>query len=211
MTVTDIITDAYRKIGVAATDEPLDADQIAAGVRAFNRLMRSFQNREPDLFLKSSEDVTLSNVAEYSLGHCKPRQINSSRIIRNGVETPMHALTRQEYDDLPVKTSTGLPTTYYFDRQKCDGTIYVWPVLSGGDAIMRITYEREMRDVEAGDKSPFPAEWEEALVYGLASRLADDYGLNLPNVMARAADELRLVLARDREGSIWFHDTSGFR
>ena len=164
MIAGDVITDAHRKIGVAAIDEPLNADQIASGLRAMNRLLRSFQNREPDLWLVSSEDIGLSQQAEYDIGTCQPRAIRSARLVRAGVETPMQQMTRQEYDDLPIKNTTGMPTTFYFDRQRCNGTIYVWPVLSSGTATFRMTYEREIKaSKQVGDKVDLPSEWEEAL------------------------------------------------
>lgn len=209
MLALDIITDAHRKIGVAAADEPLNADQIESGLRALNRLMHSIQNREPDLFLTASEDVTLYNVAEYSLAHCLPRAVMSARLVRNGGEMKMHRLTRQEYDALPIKDAKGTPTTWYFDRQKSGGTIYVWPVLVSGTATLRITYERGLKDIGTGGSVPFPPEWGEALVYGLAARLADDYGVQPGSVVGRAEEELRLVLARDREGSMYFRDDFG--
>jgi hypothetical protein len=211
MNAGDVINDALRKIGVAAQDEPATADQVVAGLRALNRLLRSMQNRQPDLWLVSSQDIALSNLAAQNIGCCA-RAVRSARLVRtNGTELPMQELTRQEYDDLPNKASAGTPTTYYYDRQLCDGTIYVWPVLRApAGEVLRITYERKVNDAASvGATVDMPDEWEEALVYGLAARLADDYGVAAPSVVGRAEEELRLVLSRDREGSIFFHDARG--
>ena len=206
MIAGDVIEDALRKIGVVAQDEPATADQSVSGLRAFNRFLRSLQNRMPDLFLVTQDDIALSNLADHSF--CGARKINSARLVRSGVELPMQELTRAEYDDLPVKTSTGTPTTWYYDRQRCDGTLYVWPVLATpAGELVRVTYEREIKvAADVGATVDMPDEWEEALVYGLGARLADDYGVNVPGVTARAEEELRLVLSRDREGSVFFHD-----
>lgn len=210
MIAQDIITDALRKIGVAAIDEAMSADQAASGLRALNRLLHSMQNREPDLWLVSSDDVYLTNLAAQTMPSCQPRRIISARFVRNGIETPMQELSRQEYDALPVKTSTGQPTCWYYDRQKCDGTLYVWPLLASPNGeLVRVTFERSVKDAELGKDIDAPREWEEAIVYGLAARLADDYGLNVPNVVARAERELDLVLSRDREGSMFFGDPDG--
>ena len=51
-----------------------------------------------------------------------------------------------------------------------------------------------------------PTEWYEAVVYGLAARLSDEYSVPAENVIARAERELSLALAFDRECSIWFHE-----
>jgi hypothetical protein len=203
-----VIEDAYRKIGVVAEDEPMRPDQATSGLRALNRFMRSVQNHMPDLWLVASEDVVLSTAtAAYENLTCV-REMTSARLVRSGVETPMTRITRQEYDDLPIKTTTGLPSMWYFDRQRCGGTLYVWPVLAAAAGeIVRVTYERTVRDAaNVGATVDAPAEWEEAIIYGLADRLADDNAKMLPKVTARAASELALVLARDREGSVYFHD-----
>lgn len=208
MIAGDIIRDALRKIGVVAEDDPMSADQSSSGLRALNRFLRSIQNREPDLFLVASDDVYLTTSASYEGIGCNPRKLTSARLVRGGVETPMREITRQEYDDLPIKATTGLPSMWYYDRQRCGGTLYVWPVLAASDGTMvRITYERGIKDAaDVGATVDMPSEWEEALVYGLADRLADDNGIDTPKVTARAERELNLVLARDREGSLFFHD-----
>lgn len=208
MIAGDVIEDALRKIGVAAQDEAMTADQSDAGLRAFSRFLRSLQNRCPDLWLVSSGDVTLTTDVSYTPLPEYPRKVMSARLVRSGVETPMQEITREEYDALPVKTSTGTPCLWYFDRQKGTGTLYVWPRLAtAAGEVIRLTYERPIRvPANIGDTVDAPDEWEEAMVYGLGARLADDYGVAASNIVARAEEELRLVLARDREGSMFFGD-----
>lgn len=206
ITTQDLITDALRKIGVVAEDEPMTADQAANGLRAWNRLLKSWQNRGYNLWAVTLQTVTLTTAASYTMAPVRPVRILGARFVRNGIETPMLAMTRQEYDDLPVKASTGLPTRYYYDKQREAALLYVWPVLaSASGETIRVTYEREAEDQTSLSAVPdIPAEWWEAAVYGLAARLADDYGKNVPNVIARAEEELRLALADDHEGSVYF-------
>lgn len=206
MIAGDIVEDALRKIGVVAGDEPANADQSQSGLRALGRFLRSIQNREPDLWLATEMDIVLTTAAAYAPLPAHPRKINAARLVRAGVETPMMEITREEYDALPVKTTTGLPSMWYFDRQRNDGTLYVWPVMAAANGeIVRLTYERAIRvPDDVSDRVDAPDEWEEAIVYGLAARLADDYGVAAASVMARAEDELRRVLSRDREGSMYF-------
>ena len=75
----------------------------------------------------------------------------------------------------------------------------------GGFVLSFMCHEREFEDQTDLTAVPdVPGEWWDAVVYGLAARLADDYGKNVPNVVARAEEELRLALSADREGSIYF-------
>ena len=167
--------------------------------------MWGWQNRGLNLWGVTAMSVAATTAASYTLTP-RPLEILGIRY-KNGVnELPMWQMTRQEYDDLPNKSSTGTPTTFYFNRQRETATITVWPVLAvTGTATFEISYQREFEDVDLDTAPDVPGEYWEAMVYGLAARLADDYSVDGRTVTARAEEELRLALAFDREGSLYFH------
>lgn len=201
----DLITDAYRKIGVVAQDEPMDADTAQAGMRALDRLLKSWQNHGYQLWATASQSIVLTTAAAQVLSPVRPLRIYSARLVQTGGnELPMCELTRSEYDRLPNKTTTGTPTQFYYDRQRESALFYVWPLDTTGRTV-NITYEREMEDQTDLEGTPdVPGEWWDALVYGLAARLADDFARNKPMVVQRAERELDLALSMDREGSVYF-------
>ncbi len=206
-TARDLIGDALRKIGVVAIDEPMNADQAAAGLRALNRMLKSWQNKGFCTWAKASQSVELTTDSSFTLKPARPLEILSCRFTQNGVERPMLSFTRDEYDSLPVKTSQGTPTTFHYDRQREDARLYVWPVMASVNGeTLEITYTRELEDTTLDAPVDVPGEWYDAVVYGLAARLADDYTVAAGNVIARAEAELRDALAFDREGSVWFHE-----
>lgn len=206
-TARDLIGDALRKIGVVAIDEPMNADQAAAGLRALNRMLKSWQNKGYCTWAKATQSVTLTTAISYTLNPKRPLEILSCRFKQGGVERPMLPFTRDEYDSLPVKTSTGSPTTFHYDRQREDAVLYIWPgMASVNGETLEITYTRELEDLDLASQVDVPGEWYDATVYGLAARMADDYDVNSPNVVGRAEMELRDALAFDREGSVWFHE-----
>lgn len=204
-TAQDIVKEALRKIGVVAIDEDMTADQGADGLRALQRFLSSLQNREVEFYRDATINITLTTALSYAVSGV-PKAVRNARVVRGAIETPMTEMTRQEYDDLPVKTSTGFPTTFYYDRDRLAGTIYIWPPLAAANGeILRLTVETKVTTPAAlSDTVDIPEEWEDAVVYGLADRLADDYGVDNPKVTARAERELNLALARDREGSVFF-------
>lgn len=206
-TARSIIGDALRKIGVVAMDEEMTADQAAHGLRALNRMLKSWQNKGYSVFAKASQSVTLTTAASYTLNPVRPLEILSCRFRQNGIDRPLLQFTRDEYDSLPLKTSTGTPTSFYYDRQREAAVLYVWPVMAAVDGeTLQITYTREFEDMGLTDVIDVPGEWYDAVVYGLAARLSDDFLAPSPNVVARAEVELRDALAFDREGSVWFHE-----
>ncbi len=177
-TVLDIITDALLDIEVGAIGINQDATLTAHAVRHLNRIMKGWQlDDAAPAFLKASQTLTLTTAASYSLNPERPVRILSARFKRSGIEIPMIRLSRDEYDDLPVKTTTGLPTQFYYDRQKEDALFYVWPVLAtaAGETV-EITYEREFEDVGINDTVDLPGEWWDVAVLQLASRLVHAYG-----------------------------------
>lgn len=206
----DIITDAFRKIGVVAADEPMDADQAASGVRALNRYLGSLQNRGIEFYLDVTVDITLTTAASYPVTST-PKRIESARVLKDGVETVMLEIMRNDYDTLPVKDTEGFPTQFYYDRTQAGGVIYIWPLLAApAGEILRMTVEAQVAQaVDINSNIVLPIEWEEAVVYGLADRLADDHDLPAERVRTRAEQELRMALSRDREGSIFFHEGYG--
>lgn len=212
MTVTEtysnrqIIADAFRKLGVVAEDEDMTADQVDTGKRALNRMLKAFQNYGVNLWTNATQTVTLTTAASYTMSPVRPVRINTVNFDNGSTETPMQELTREEYRTLPVKDVTGTPTCFYYDRQREAALIYIWPLLaSAAGETLIVDYEREIEDVDLDAAIDVPGEWFDAAVYGLAARLADDYGADAAGkVMARAERELELALAADREGSVWF-------
>ena len=177
-TVRDIITDALLDLEVGSIGDEADATLAAHAVRVLNRVMKAWQlDDAAPSFLKASQSLPLTTAASYTLSPERPIRILSARFKRSGTEIPMIRLTRDDYDNLPVKTTTGTPTQFYYDRQKEDALFYVWPVLAtaAGETV-EITYEREFKDVEINDNIDLPGEWWDVAVLQTASRLVHAYG-----------------------------------
>ena len=206
-TVNKIVTYALRKAGVAAWNETPASDDASAAMDELNLMLKGWQNKGYNLWTKTGGSLALTTAASYTLSPVRPLRILSARLKRSGTETPMYEMTRQEYDELPNKTSTGLPTQFYYDRQREAAKLYVWPVLStaAGETV-EYTYERELEDIAAlSDTIDVPGEWWDAVVYNLAARIAETVGLpRPPTLIMRAAELLREAGAFDREESVYF-------
>lgn len=205
-TCQEICTDALRKARVVAIDEAATADDLQLARRQLNRMLKSWQNDGPNIFLYAAQTVALTTAASYTMSPVRPLEILTVNYNDGSSETPMQRMTRQEYESLPVKTSTGTPTCFYYDRQKEAAKIYIWPVLaSASGETLEVDYVREFADVELADDVDVPGEYYDAVVYNLADRLSDDYGVQNPNVTSRAQMLYQQALAFDREGSVYFH------
>jgi hypothetical protein len=207
MNCREAIEDALREIGVVAMDETMSADQGAHGMRKLKRMLAAWNGINYKLWTTASQTLTLTTSASYTLSPVRPIRILNANIVQGGNETPMHEMTRQEYDELPQKASTGVPISWYYDRQTTAALFYVWPVLASADGeTVKITYERTITaPAELTDTTDVPAEMEGALVYNLAIELAPAYERPVSqDLRGLATAHLEVGAAGEREGSVFF-------
>lgn len=120
------------------------------------------------------------NVYFYTSKIHRPLRITEIFRRDSNSDTSLILTSREEYMLLGNKTTTGTPNQAYYDPQLTNGVIYFFPVPDNGDVTMEIVYHRPFHDFDAVTDTPdFPQEWLEALKYGLAVRLAPEYGIPL--------------------------------
>jgi len=208
-TVRDIVTDALLDIGVSVIGQAVSADDMALGIRHLNRIMKAWNSLGFAKYLSSSQQITLTTSASYTLSPARPSKITTARFVRSGIETPMIELTRAEYDELPNKAATGQPTQFYYDRKAETATFYVWPTLAtAAGEVINLSVEREIEDISSeNDTIDIPAEWYDAAVRSLAARLVFPYDISDQRGMvlnAAAKDALDTAIASDTEFSVFW-------
>lgn len=111
-------------------------------------------------------------------------------------------LAREEYFDLPNKTSPNQVVDYYYDPQIGTGILYVWGSPSDSNYAVKFTYLRQINDlINATDTVELPTEWLEPIVYNLSVRLCPAYGKQsqLPVLVPVAEKMLEILKAFDTE------------
>lgn len=120
-------------------------------------------------------------------------------------DTPVKMISRSEYAQLSNKTTRGKIVQAYYDPQLVNGTLSVWPTPDSASDVLRFTYERILEDFDAGTDTPdFAIEWGEALILGLASRMAPSAGIGLAEqqyLKGRADESLFIAMGYDRENT----------
>ena len=105
-------------------------------------------------------------------------------------------ISRTEYASYPNKTQQGFPTTFWFDRT-LSPTVTLWPVPDGNETSLK--YYRVIRLQDANmngtQQLDIPPIWLEAMVYGLAERLAMIWAPEKVAIMKPAADEAYAIAA----------------
>jgi hypothetical protein len=187
VTRDDIILTAFADAGIYApgAEVPTAAEVTDANLR-LNMMIKAIQAAGMGLWLNQSFSQTLVASAQYytfgPLGTTvliRPLAIVEARLRDvNGIETPLAAMSRDEYMMLTNKASTGKVTQFYYDPQTTNGKFYVWPV----NTILTDTIIGTMRVpiqtfVNIADTPDFPQEAFDMLHFGLAVRLSPAYGV----------------------------------
>lgn len=90
-------------------------------------------------------------------------------------EIPMYKLNRNDYANLPDKASRGRPTQFWYDKQRTQPEIELWPSPAAEHTFDQVTgfVQRQMQDVGVmTDELEVPDRWYLAIVCGLAAHLA---------------------------------------
>ena len=214
-----LILEALAKLRVGFVGDDVDPETIARATRTFNLQLKSFQSQGMHLWMVRHESITLTqSKSVYSLGPTgdvvmdRPLKIVECHRRRDAIDTPLTLMERSEYWDLSNKTAEGIPVNYYFDPQLDNSLLYIWPTASldaATNITIEIEYSKPFDDMDSAlDNLEFPQEWYEAVVYGLAWRLAPSFGVPIAlrrELRAEALSFLEEARGFDTEsGSVYF-------
>lgn len=221
VTRDDIISRALRLIGAIAQGESPTTEQLNEAAIALNGLVKAWQADGMPLWALKTYSIALtSGTSSYRIG--VGEFINTPKPLRvtqaynhdtvSNVDIPMRIITKQEYNILGNKTSSGNPIQVYYDPQNTYGDLYVFPVPTTVEAtnnVINIIYQRPFEDFDSATDTPdFPSEWYDAVVFGLAVRLAPEYGLPVDQRQALRAEAKEIKDAAlgmgTEEGSLYF-------
>ena len=184
-----VINAALRKLGVLSGGSTAQTYQVTDATQALNAMIKGFQtDGMPVWAIKDYTFTTSATVSTYQIGVGKTlntpvplKVIQAARIESPGATNiPMEIKNHYDYNLLPVTASSGEPVNLFYQPFSTYGIITLWPTPIDATTTITITYQRPFEDmVTAIDDFDFPSYWEEAIIYGLASRMAPEYGIPL--------------------------------
>lgn len=207
----ELVDAALRRVQMLGQGQTATAYQWTIARDHLNGLLKVLQTQGPNRWRRALQTVTLvSGTASYVLA-TRPDAVKQV-YHRNsaGQDFWLNEWNYDDYERLPIKTTTGRPTIYTLDRQRTATTIYLWPVPDATAAAgsLRISYERVMEDVDAtSDIVDVPQEWLDTLIDLVGARTGKSFALDTVPVReatARGEASLNEVLGYDREPSIRF-------
>lgn len=194
VTRDDIIKRALRLVGALAQGETPTTDQVTEAAFALNGLVKAWQADGMPLWAIKTTNIPLTagtSVYEIGVGKtvnvAKPLKVIQAwnHNTTSNIDIPIRIITRQEYNILGNKASSGNPIQVFYDPQTSSGFLSVFPVPSTVEQsanTISIVYQRPFEDFDVSTDIPdFPQEWYDAVTYGLACRLAPEYGVPIPD------------------------------
>ena len=188
---------AYQLIGIRPT--ALLQEHIDAARMATNMMFTRWSNQGVNLW--QVELTTTSLVAGTSFYSVSA---NTVVILDAYIEFGSPAIdriilpiSRTEYASYPNKTQQGFPTTFWFDRTLSPG-VYLWPVPDGSQTSLKYYSVLRLQDANMNgtEQVDIPPIWLEAMVYGLAERLALIWAPEKAALLKPMADEAYDIAAR---------------
>jgi len=215
-----LIKAALRACGAIAQGETPTADQYTEASEALNFIAKAFMADGMPLWAMKQYSVPLTSTSTYNIGDGqtintpKPMRIVQAYLHNTStdIDIPMRVITRDEYNRLGNKTTTGQPIQIFYEPLRTYGVLHTFPVpdsYSQTYTEIVIVYQRPFEDFDSSTDEPdFPQEWFEPLKWALADTLAPEYGLTLvdrQDIARRAQTTHQQALSfGTEEGSFYF-------
>lgn len=216
LTRNEIVERAYRIIGKLSMGETMSADMMAQAVIALNAMIKSWQSR--NVFLWTIREFTqslVSNTPSYSLAAVEPPvyALDSAYLRIDNDDRLVDVASWRQYTDLNDKTTKGDPTLVAINNA-ITPTLYVWPVPTQARTLY-YTGIVKLKDFDSAGQTPdFPVRYLEAITFGLAHKLACEYGLPLQErreLERQAQSEFQEAKSGERERAEFEFVTGAFR
>lgn len=199
-TARDVVTAALQASGVAGDGQTPSSVNITRGFNCLRRMLAAWQVQRylvPTLrtFSKLATGATSYTVgpgADFDTG-VRVNRIASAYVVQNNiggtpVSLPLADLgSRENYNLLAVKLLQSLPTHYFLDNNWPLGNAYFWPIPTNIYTLYISVAADFAFPANLDDTYDLPAEYEEAIHYNLAKRIAADYQLPLSDDIDKLA------------------------
>lgn len=198
LTVSEICHAAARELGAIGISDSLSADEISACILHLNAMLKSWST-EANMFRENTGTVFVTGGAGSGALPQEVRDVSDVRFVNpDGSERPLARFVRGQWMQIPTKATFGAPTVYYYQQGVGQDTLFIWPVPED-DAQLRVDYSRVAETVtDASETVDIPQEWQEAVIKGLAARVANMFGSvsTDPNTVQKVTAEAQALYGK---------------
>lgn len=147
-----------------------------------------------------------NRVYTYSSTAARPEGISEVWRVKasSGIRTPMEPMPIAMIQGISFQATQGSVTHWNYIETINDvpgtggGRFRIWPRFGNGDDYLEVYYQHPFDDLSAtGDSLSFPTAWYEAIIYGLAMRMGDEYAI--PDSMYKRIASQAVVMKMNAE------------
>lgn len=212
ISATTVINLALKDIGALAANQQLSAQstEVQDAFQTLNEIVSQWNRKRWLIYELQTLSITCTGAQGYTIGPSppapatptdfpvavRPNKIESAffRQMNVGPNQPDYPLqmiaAKEDYNRLSLKNLTAFPQYYFYDTTFPIGTIYPWPIPQANLYALFISFKTALSSFISSSASVvLPPEYEAALRYNLAVRLAVLYRL--------APDQMIMALAED--------------
>lgn len=208
LTAGNIVTQAMYELGELSQGDEPDGEEMEDGILRLNAMLRSWAG-EGNLFREATSNLAVSGGVGTIALDAAIREVNAAWYA-GAYNRPLAAWNRGQYLSLPTPSQSGVPVAFYVSGGIGALTLNLWPIPATACTI-RLDYSRQAQTVtDPSETVDVPEEWGEALIMGLASRLASMFGTTetapakVARIDSRAATLYQKLLDRDRPDTYVF-------
>jgi len=191
LTRNQFIEAALRTLGVLALDQTPSATEYTNASVKLNALIGEFRAKGLQVWQRTAYTMSLTNgTSTYNIGVGQtintPYPLHLLQAVRldstQGTRITMDVIADYNFNLLPANSS-GVPIQVTYQPKLNLGVIKVWPTpdsYAATNVSILLTYLRPIEYFNSStDTADFPEEWVSAIIYGLAVRMAPEYGVPL--------------------------------
>lgn len=199
LTRNEIIEGALRKCQVLAKGQVPEAEDYTDCAIALNALIQSLVVDGMPLWKRTVVPITLvADQRDYALSNL----VKVAQVIIKDSSSAVELEPRSIYDLNCLPLSTGKPVHFTFLPSLENGVLRVWPTPNTAEATqytLDAIVQKEVFTFAASTDTPdFPVYYTETLIYGLASRIAPEYGVGIED--RRELERMFRILKEDAKG-----------
>lgn len=152
----------------------------------------------PPTHIDSTTQALTSGEEEYSLDsdtldvYVGPDNIAGTIVPSSGAESPVRCISGHDYQQIPTKDSSGIPTLVFIER-KHTVKLFLWPVIDSSGYSFRYRKIHAARDASGSQTLDYSKRWQKAICYAVAHQLAlaKQMGLDRVGYLERQAEKAK--------------------
>ena len=187
--VDEVIDEAISRIG----SDPTTGKEASSARRTLNIMMRDWGNRGVQLWtIDETTQTVTEGTANYTLDTYIV-DITEAVLSRteNSVRTDfqMAKINREDYLNIPVKSTKGRPSQFWLDMQRAAPVVYLYPTPENSTDVFRYKRRNRIEDITASTESiDIPDRFLPCAVSGLSFYMAQ----KRPQIDINRRQELKL-------------------